>query len=385
MRVLGYLSTTADYSMKDLEVKINELLIEKENIGRVLIKGDLTGKERLEVKSLEKKVIKKIEKLKFKSDKVQEKLNRQQQASKRVSKDLVGFVLVSSQEARDSILRAHLKTKKKTPWLLRVFSKREKCDLNRAPQAEKIVWENLGYTPLQRFGVDLLMLTISVVFYILFYKFTKLAVMFLLAFFIIHHKIECEWKKLLLSFVASYFILLVEIVCWLAKKVIYRISCLSLFPSKSMKVKMRVLWLGILRASAFSLVSLITEQKAEHATIIINILLKQMALLIVVRFLTLQHISRGFKMAIYGCKGKKSRIMKTQKELNTIFEKPECEVELMYSLNIYVLFLFLVFLRESPLCWYLCLLYLFVDLHANKFLFYRVYAEPKKDKEDLLR
>ena len=62
--MLDYSTTTARYSIKRLEMRMNELFLEVESIKKALKMPDLSEKERKKVKSLEKRVKKSIKKLK---------------------------------------------------------------------------------------------------------------------------------------------------------------------------------------------------------------------------------------------------------------------------------------------------------------------------------
>ena len=80
---------------------------------------------------------------------------------------------------------------------------------------------------------------------------------------------------------------------------------------------------------------------------------------------------------------KQQKIMITQKELNSLIEKPKCEIEEMYSLNMYILLLALSYLSRIPLVTPLCLIYLSSTIFTDKFLLNRFYAEPSRKKENL--
>ena len=377
VRVLQSLSANAHYEVKDLHRKINQLRDEKKNLERVLASEILMTKEIEKVKSLKKKVGNQISKFKSQYSSVQKKLSINQNISHQTRKQAISFVLVSSKTTRNSILRSHFSQQKPGSRLFKPFLKSDKSDLGWAPDPDQIIWKNIGYSSSKRLAVYIMILASSILFFLVFFWVIN---------FLENYKsnitniFQFFWFS---RFAVFGLMAIVEVLVWATKRVVYKLSCYSLYPSKVISSRNRALWLGFLRAVGFIRLFGYTLGQLNSITKVINILLKQMAFLLVLRVLRLRHLSKTVKIIFFTFKSKFSRIIMTQNRLNKIFEKPKCEIEILYGLNIYALLLLLTFLEQSPIASYLCFLFLFVNSLVSKILFYRFYAEPSKEKENL--
>ena len=386
VRVLGYLSTDSEYTVKDLRLRIKELYEEKEDFRRTVTSEDFTEQETKKVNCLGKKIEKKLEKLKSKLLLVEKRMKNRRASSTKINQqnNRVGFVLVSSKIERKSILKAHLEISKPGSRLRTLFSKKRSpsdFEIKWAPEPETIVWKNIGQSPLKRRVAYLLILGASIIFILIICLINEFIIEATYSLF--NGNTDTKHRPKVTTFLRFVFLALIEIIFWFSKRVVYNLTCFSLYPSKDISSRNRALWLGIIRTVAFAQFSELESISVQNLNRFTRILLKQMALLLVIRVLRLRHISKTAKILYYSWKARYSKIIKTQKELNRIFEKPKCEIEIMYSINIYVLLLLFIALRDSLVGCLASFIYLFVDMQVSKVLFYRFYAEPSKQKENL--
>ena len=75
--------------------------------------------------------------------------------------------------------------------------------------------------------------------------------------------------------------------------------------------------------------------------------------------------------------------MFTQKRLNDIFEKPQPDMEVCYSLNMYLMMAFFNSFQILPLASLVVFLCLFVNSLVDKFLLYRFFGEPNQEHRQL--
>ena len=389
-KVLSQLIITPKGSFKDIELKIKELLLENECLNQALKVDDLKLEEKDQVENLQKKASGRLERLLVRYSSLIKKVEKRQLNQKnqrKLSRIAFGFILISNQLTRDRILKAHFEVNEARYWLCRLFTKSSNLTLSAAPEPSAIVWKNIYQPPAKRIIIHILIIAgASTIF--LFLLYIMVMVVALGIFLIASDEIKKHPKIIFGPVLSWVFVTAIEILFWLASFTISKFSGYSLFLSKGIGSKNRTLWLGVIKLCAlymlgFTLVLYSRSLKDTIDSDLIYILMKQMVFQAVLKVLRIRHIVKIIKMIYYKQKAKKSRIMMIQKSLNKIFKKPECEIEVIYSLNIFVIIVLFGLLQTIPIGSLVCVVYLLFNMQVNKLLFYRFYAEPGKEKQGL--
>ena len=389
VKVLKVETMTTHHSIKEMEQSLSEDRFQRKFIKKVLLEEKFTKKEKLKLSKLKKKVQKSIVKL---SSKIEKK-------KKTEFKKNIGFLLLSSPLTRDKVLTADSEAFSRGFWIFRMCrTKRSKFRLWLAPEPNQIVWKNIGYSMIKKCLVQVLLIGLTALVWesLLFITNTILQSLFYSASFNILPKRPPKSVIFLSRAVVIFTNVFYELCSWITKKIDYKIFCYSLFNTKDISSGYRANLLALLKQLTFfpdvgvAYVQFNFNESNKEVKFAISSTLAYMTFISnqiifqgVLRLLRLRHISKYIKMIWYGCFQRKKRIMMPQKQLNEIFERPKCEIEVMHSMNIYILLVMLKFSFYTPVMTVLCLIYFLTNMVVDRFLLYRFYAEPDEKKKNL--
>ena len=372
VRVLKVEEVTSNHSVKEIEESLKEAELEGRSIENALKGEGFSESEKYVLRKYEKKVKNITSKLSSKNEKMK----------KKELKNRIAFILLSNQLLRDKILAAGSETFSRNFSPFRSCKrKRTQFRLHIAPEPSQIVWKNIGYSSISKVLAQILLIGLALATIVVL-CFLLNQILFLLT--------DLLWgisnpAKLVLGPKWAIFIYTVlELNFSVIKMISYKVFCFSLFSSKDISSCYRTNILAFLKYFTLFNISQVLTKRRDHSEDrylrCLFLLSEQIILQGVMRLLGVRHITKYFKMILYGCFYKKKKILMPQKHLNQIFEKPKCEIELMYSINLYLLILLSSFCFYMPIGIPLCFFYLITNMFVDRFLFYRFYARPSEKK-----
>ena len=364
-------------------------MIERKFIQEALESKDFSENEKSRLSKYDKKVAKKLSKLGFKDRFGKRKFNLKGKLFKKnlEEKNSAAFILLSNKLVRDKILSASSEEALRGFWICKMFTKSSKFRLEPAPEPSMIIWKNIGCSYITRWMVY-------------FIQFLVIFSIFLALLFVVHqlegwisaligggsssHSSDFEFGPFW-SFILYF---LIEFMFWLGKKIIYKISSYSLFLSKDLSSWNQATWLASIKLSSLMMLAYMAVGEKGTSIVglnhrIVRVILNQIKYQAVLRILRLRHISKFFKMVKFWYSSRKNKIMVTQSHLNTIYEKPTCELEVMYSINMYVMMVMFCVSNFVPIVTLVCMLYFTTNVLIDRILFYWFYAEPSQKKQNL--
>ena len=389
-KILKVRIASSEYAVKEAECSLEEAEYEQRCLQVTLKSKKFTKAELKTLSKYQKKLSKSIRKLAVKVKRLSRELKQDEvKSQQKKHRNKIAFILISSKLTRDKILSASTEAHQRGLWIWNIFKKKSYMELKAAPDPSELLWKNIGQPRRKQRTVHILLLILSGLIFMSLVFLNNSIIDVVRGFLLGNDATGSDNRFEYGPFWSFVLFTSIEINFFIGKKIIYKLSSYSLFVRKDTSSWMRAAWLGFLKYFTLGTLSAILFSERKKTVILVNlrllrIVFNQLRLQAIMRVLRLKHISKFYKMIKYWILShRRGKLMMTQKQLNLIFEKPKFEVEVMYSINMYVLIIMLCYSYYIPLIPVLCYFYFIANILIDRLLYFRFYAEPTQKKRNM--